>query len=691
MEGHQYILDFEYFDNLNYTFEEINQKIYENILNNVIQNIEISNEDGHVIKGKDNFFYHITTSENELNNANKKNNDTNRLSRIDLGECENKLRDHYKLNKNISLLILKYEKVANISSERQLQYEVYESLNKTKLNLSVCSDVQVDIYVPVILSEEKQNLYNELQDLGYDLFDIENVFYQDICTPYKSANGTDVILSDRVEYYYNNDETQCQPNCEFTGYSFDTLDIKCQCNIINTEIKVDNEKTEEKKEGAKSIYSSFYDILKFSNYKVLKCYKLAFKLKIFLSINRGNILTVIYFFIHLLCFIIYLIKGKETIKNDLSNNSISLMYYQIKKEQKEIIKNNNIKDKPILDKNNIKNSENKNENKNNNIKILKKNIVNDSLLLKKNNRKNNKKKGRFYKIQFEYPPKRNFLNNNKIEIYYSKNSLYNKKNNSINSKNHVNEITNKINEIKNDNMFNSPNLQEIKEEKLSNFELNNLDYENALKLDKRKFLEIYWSILRREHLILFTFFSCNDHNILYVKFSRFIFLVCTDMALNVFFFSDETMHKMFLDYGKYNFVQQIPQIIYSTIVSQLIEVFLCYLSLTDKYFYQVKNLKIKLQNRISELVKSIQMKIIFFYLFIGIMFFFYWYIITCFCEVYANTQTAFIKDSLSSFGLGLLYPLALYLIPSALRKLSLKFCAGKLSFIYKLSDIIPFF
>ena len=46
------------------------------------------------------------------------------------------------------------------------------------------------------------------------------------------------------------------------------------------------------------------------------------------------------------------------------------------------------------------------------------------------------------------------------------------------------------------------------------------------------------------------------------------------MALNVFFFADETMHKMFLDYGKYNFIQQIPQIIYSTIVSQLIELLL---------------------------------------------------------------------------------------------------------------------
>ena len=109
----------------------------------------------------------------------------------------------------------------------------------------------------------------------------------------------------------------------------------------------------------------------------------------------------------------------------------------------------------------------------------------------------------------------------------------------------------------------------------------------AIILDKRNLFEIYWSFLRREHLIIFTFFIRDDHNITYVKYSRFIFIICTDMVLNVFFFSDETMHKMYLDYGKYNFIQQIPQIIYSSIVSQLIELFLCFLSLTDKYYYQI--------------------------------------------------------------------------------------------------------
>jgi hypothetical protein len=163
------------------------------------------------------------------------------------------------------------------------------------------------------------------------------------------------------------------------------------------------------------------------------------------------------------------------------------------------------------------------------------------------------------------------------------------------------------------------------------------------------------------------------------------------MAFNVFFFSDETMHKMYLDYGKYNFVQQIPQIIYSTLVSQILEVFLCFLSLTDKYFYQMKEVKSEKINTFFKLLRRIQIKISSFFLFTGLMFLFYWYIVTCFCAVYENTQMAFIKDSFSSFGLGLLYPFILYLFPTILRIIALRSNKSNLSFVYKLSDIIPIF
>ena len=166
------------------------------------------------------------------------------------------------------------------------------------------------------------------------------------------------------------------------------------------------------------------------------------------------------------------------------------------------------------------------------------------------------------------------------------------------------------------------------------------------------------------------------------------------MAMNVFFFSDDSMHKIYLNYGKYDFVQQIPQIIYSTAISQLLEVFLCFLSLTDKYFYQIKNLKNdKHRNDIIFLIfRCIKIKLIIFFVFTFILFAFYWYFISAFCAVYQNTQIIFIKDSISSFLTGLLYPFVLYMIPSLLRIFVL--INGKkmrLNFIYKLSDIIPIF
>ena len=164
------------------------------------------------------------------------------------------------------------------------------------------------------------------------------------------------------------------------------------------------------------------------------------------------------------------------------------------------------------------------------------------------------------------------------------------------------------------------------------------------------------------------------------------------MAMNVFFFSDESMHKIFLNYGKYNFIQQIPQIIYTTIISQLIEVFLCYLSLTDKHIYYIKNsIQTKEKNEVLKVIKCIKIKLIIFFIFIFIFFGFYWYVVNAFCVIYENTQITFIKDSLLSFLLGNIYPFVIYLIPSALRIFSLRFSKKNLKCLYKLSDIIPFF
>ena len=168
-------------------------------------------------------------------------------------------------------------------------------------------------------------------------------------------------------------------------------------------------------------------------------------------------------------------------------------------------------------------------------------------------------------------------------------------------------------------------------------------------------------------------------------FFKHIWILCVGniklYSMNIFFFSDESMHKVFLNYGKFDFIQQIPQIIYTTIVSQIMEIFLCYLSLTDKYIYQIKNSEQNLEEK----------DIIIFFIITFILSGFYWYLVAAFCAVYENTQIIFLKDCLSSFILGLLYPFFIYLFPSALRIISIKYSKHELKCIYKLSDIIPFF
>ena len=116
--------------------------------------------------------------------------------------------------------------------------------------------------------------------------------------------------------------------------------------------------------------------------------------------------------------------------------------------------------------------------------------------------------------------------------------------------------------------------------------------------------------------------------------------------------------------------------------------------MTDKHIYQIKELgKDKVnKEKILEILKCMEFKLIGFFIFISLFFVFYWYLIASFCAVYENTQVIFVKDSVSSFLVGLIYPFILYIFPAVLRIIALKDKEKKkLKCIYKLSDIIPFF
>ena len=700
-----------------------NTEIYHKIKNEIIQTYP-TNGESIVIKGEDNYIFQVTTDDNEINTLNGNYENEYNLSVIDLDECEILLKKKYGIDEDDNLIIYKYEKLTNISSHKNVQYEVFNPNTLEQLNLSICKDASIDIYIPISLSKEKQHLYNDLKESGYDLFDENDSFYTDICTPYKSKNGTDVLLSDRKNDFYNNSEVTCQANCNFSSYLSESKYLKCECNVSFKDIEI----LEAEKLIGVVITNSFCDALKYSNFYVLKCYKLVFNLNIFKK-NIGSIISLVYFLLYLIFVIIYIFKGISPLKNSIlnlisKNEVFNKVNNNSNLNNKKNNKNNNINDKnnsQNYDKNQFKKkikSRNKTDKSLKNIK--RDNKKNSQILSLKKINKNAKTKS--YKLKKISSPIKKKRNRNKNSPTIK--NVFVKISNKINLKKHVYLKDNKIDsnslmilreksvlngkanalETKKKNLKNKKNskiftkdkliLNGENKNKLTNFELNDLDYFQAIKLDKRTFCQIYWSILKREHLILFTFLSPNDYNLIYVKFARLFFLICQDMAMNIIFFSDNSMHKLYANYGKYDFIQQIPQIIYSIVVSQIIEVFICYLNLTDIYFYKVKkiiNKKVN-KNKILGILRCIKIKLFVFFTFTFILFLFYWYFISSFCAVYQNTQITFIKDSISSFLTGLLYPFAFYLFPPILRIIALKDASKKrLKCIYKLSDIIPLF
>ena len=133
------------------------------------------------------------------------------------------------------------------------------------------------------------------------------------------------------------------------------------------------------------------------------------------------------------------------------------------------------------------------------------------------------------------------------------------------------------------------------------------------------------------------------------------------------------MHKIYKDNSSYNFIFQIPIILYSTIISSTINIILKFLSLSEKNILLIKKKKnyIDSVNESINVKKCLRKKLIIYFILGIILLLFFWYFISCFCFVFYNTQIILIKDSFISFSLSIVYPFLLNIFPGLLRIYSL--------------------
>ena len=656
---------YEYYENIihsNNNSESKNDKILSNIqkdlldgsLYDLIYNNNSEDKNDLLIKGEG-VIFQITSSENQ------KNNNYYNLSVIKLGKCETLLKQKYNISENRSLLILKIEYFEEGLLIPIIEYEVYNPYSNKKLELDVCQEnlVGVEIEIPVSVDDENLFKYNSSSE-----------YYNDLCFPYTTDKGTDIILSDRKNEFLNDNYSLCEKNCEYKGYDTDIKKALCECQV-KTKMNVYSNNFDEDK-----LLNNIIDFKKNTNIYTMKCYKLVFSIE-GLKNNIGNYIIISIILINIILAILFRINGfpKFCKQIELFKKRESKI---VKKSVSIFSKKRNIKNKKEKSQKNIIKEKNDKEKKKNKEKSSNKKI---------SRKKNNKK------IESNYVQIKSKINPPK-KIKSSK--TYSNCNNSTKvdlKKIEKNDFEQKVNDfnLSNNDILQKGKIYIDKTFKYNDYELNNLEYKKAIQIDKRSYLEFYFSLLKRKQLILFTFYTDDDYNSKIIKISLLLFSFALYYTVNALFFNDSTMHKIYEDEGAFNFIYQLPNIFYSTIISTFISTLIKFFSLTENNILSIKKAKKNLKEVKAKILKCVVIKFITFFLLDFLFLLFFWYYLSSFCSVYKNTQIYLLKDTLVSFILSLIYPFGINLLPGIFRIPSINAAKKDKKCIYNFSKIIQIF
>ena len=152
-----------------------------------------------------------------------------------------------------------------------------------------------------------------------------------------------------------------------------------------------------------------------------------------------------------------------------------------------------------------------------------------------------------------------------------------------------------------------------------------MKYNEAIQYVRRTYIEYYWSLLKIGNFFLFLFIPNNNYNSMVIKISSFFFSFGLYNTVNALFFTDSTMNKIYDDNGEYDFIYQIPKILYSNLICTVINLIVRFLSLSEKDILKIKIIRKNenLEQKAKNIKQCLKIKFVFYYLisFIFLLFF----------------------------------------------------------------------
>ena len=560
---------------------------------------------------------------------------------IDFGNCYNKILEENNIENLITVILDKKDDDNNPSTS----YSFYDPNSGEKIVTNeICKNDKILVIENILSFLNQNSSYHQsllnLIEQGINIFNISGTFFTNLCYEYNFPTDKDIALQDRIKIFFPN-ISLCDSECTISQINIENKTAHCECSFKDIIVYKNNSKINKiEKALIDNLFGDVFDFFDKSNIAVIKCVKKALRsikksygIYIVLSLLFITIIfSIIYFSYGIKQLMIYIYENLENYLKFIENstkiiNQPPLKHSKNENTNKKICKNSNKKNTGICLKNN------KIRNLNINISISKEN----------NSRTNKSSSMRL---------------NNKISKIFSENNFKSKKNDS------KRYLKNQRYKKYFEEYFSTP--------------IEEMDYDDAIKKDKRKFHEFFLDNLKDKQIILNTFISYEPFKPRPIKIILFCLSLFLYFVIIALFINDDYISKVYYLKEKENFFGFIPRtfdrIVYTTFISIIIEFIVAFLFIEEKklkgIFLREKNNKKNIKEEIIILVILIKKTFLFFIISVFIIYIICFFYLLCFNSVYPLIQIEWIKSSFFIFFLRQIISVFQCLLETILRYIS---------------------
>ena len=216
----------------------------------------------------------------------------------------------------------------------------------------------------------------------------------------------------------------------------------------------------------------------------------------------------------------------------------------------------------------------------------------------------------------------------------------------------------------------------ISDEQVNQKEYNSIPYEQALRIDKRGYYDIFLSILAHEIKIIDIFYYRNPYFHLSIIISIYLFELCLDLTLNCLLYTDDVVSEKYNNNGSIGFFTSLSLSFMSNIFAGMIAYIIGKLAdYADTFELMMKETIIKKQYfwTMVKFKKYLTLKMTGFYIIQTIINLCMCYYLMIFCTVYHKTQGSIMINYLLGIAESMAISFGLAIITSLFRFFSLQY------------------